>query len=67
MSDIEVGLRLKADNDGLVRGVKKSRDEIEKFGNETEQAGRQASRASSQIDSVERSISSIKTTTHVQQ
>ena len=63
MSDIEVGLRLKADNDGLVRGVKKSRDEIEKFGNETEQAGRQASRASSQIDSVERSISSIKTTT----
>lgn len=62
MSDIEVGLRLKADNDGLVRGVKKSREEIEKFGDDTEKTGRKASRASSQIDSVERSISGIKTT-----
>lgn len=36
MSDIEVGLRFKVDNDGFVCGVKKLWDEIEKFGNEIE-------------------------------
>ena len=60
MSDIEVGIKLKADGTGLVGEIKGARGEVQKFGTETSKAGDKAARSSRQIDSVERSVSSLK-------
>lgn len=62
MSEMVIGLRLKADGSGLVGELKNARGQVSRFGNDTQQAGNKADRASRQIDNTERSLSSLKST-----
>ena len=62
MSEMVIGLRLKADGSGLVGELKNARGQVSRFGNDTQQAGNKADRASRQIDSTERSLSGLKST-----
>lgn len=60
MSDLVVGLRLKADGSGLVGEVKNAQGQVAKFGNSADATGRQVNRMSRQVDVASNSFASMR-------
>ena len=60
MSDLVVGLRLKADGSGLVGEVKNAQGQVAKFGNSADATGRQVNRMSREVDVASNSFASMR-------